>query len=394
MTVRLPIQRLRLQDVDRDTEVLLGILRLAVLPLLLGGSLLPHGGSDRLAFLAVFAGFALYALSVLGLVLLNRVDGRLGLATTAIDILAVAALSFLSGGATSEARRAFSLIPILVAFRLTPWLTAASGAGAALAYCVQALGHRSSGQPRAYGTIALVTSYVIWVGFAAALLSTLLQRRAGQVRLLADARRALLVEVQEAEERERRALAEALHDSSIQNLLSVRHALAEAGAGSVRSDALGRADEVLVQTIDELRNVLFELHPYLLDEVGLAAALRAAAERFAAAGGFRIEVDAVPSVRRRHDRLLYSAARELLTNAARHARASTVGVQLREENGSMVLRIVDDGCGFSATLLSRRLEEGHVGLASQRERIERAGGTLTVETAFERGTAIEVRVPA
>lgn len=100
-------------------------------------------------------------------------------------------------------RRAFFLIPIVVAFRLTPWLTAAAGVGGALAYTLQALEH-SATRPHAGASIGMFIAYLLWIAGAAALLSALLERRTARIRELADTRQLLLVEVQEASERERR----------------------------------------------------------------------------------------------------------------------------------------------------------------------------------------------
>ena len=95
-----------------------------------------------------------------------------------------------------------------------------------------------------------------------------------------------------------------------------------------------------------------------------------------------------------HDGLLFAAARELLANASQHAAARHVLVRLAEQNGSVVLEVRDDGRGFDVAELPERLAEGHIGLPSQRERIESQGGGMSIRTAPGSGTSVEVHVPA
>lgn len=384
-------RRLTIRPTSPETESLLGLLRLSVVPLLVLWAALGPGGIHHWPFFVVFALFAVYSACLLAYVRRHTLDGRAVLLTTAIDIVALAAMAFLSGGAFSEARRAFVLIPILVAFRLTPWLTAVAGVAAAFAYSFQAL-TATTERPHANATIVAVTTSLLWTTAAMTLLSSLLERRDARIRELADVRRRLLAEVQEAEERERRILAEQLHDYPIQALLSVRHDLEEI-AEQFPSPAVERADAAIVATVAALRNTIFDLHPYLLDEVGLAAAIRVASERTVAATNLRVTFDASPMPRHNCDHVLYSAARELLNNAAKHSGARSVQIALDEGDGFIRLRVTDDGHGFSPETLPQRLLDGHIGIASQRERVERAGGTFSLSSSPARGTTADIRIP-
>ena len=91
--------------------------------------------------------------------------------------------------------------------------------------------------------------------------------------------------------------------------------------------------------------------------------------------------------------LLYGAARELLANAAVHAHAGNVSVELFERNGSVELAVRDDGRGFDLGALPARIAEGHIGLQSQRERVESAGGRFDIHSSPGRGTEVEVGLP-
>lgn len=211
---------------------------------------------------------------------------------------------------------------------------------------------------------------------------------------LALARRRLMADALAAEERERQALADSLHDGAVQNLLSARHELEEA-AEVVEHPALGRADAALTNTISDLREAIFELHPFVLDEAGLDVAVRTVSERTARRGRFnlRCEVDRLTS--HPNGRLLLSAARQLLANAAEHSGARNVTVRLTTRGPRIVLEVEDDGSGFdAAAVLPARLAQGHIGLASQRERVESAGGVFEIESAPGRGTRVVVTLPA
>jgi signal transduction histidine kinase len=210
------------------------------------------------------------------------------------------------------------------------------------------------------------------------------QRAVERTRLLADALG--------AEERERRALAEALHDHALQNLFSARHELEEA-AETIAHPALDRADAAVAETIRQLRDAVFELHPYVLEEAGLKAALRSIAQQAASRASLAIQLDLRYEHRHPRERLMFSVGRELLSNVVRHADASKVSVRLVERAHELELTVEDDGCGFPPERLTERLADGHVGLASQRFRLETAGGSMVIAAAPGRGTRVEVRLP-
>jgi two-component system NarL family sensor kinase len=330
---------------------------------------------------------------MLAWVYLRPVGPRLALAATGVDIAAISALAVLSGGAFSHARLAFFLVPVAAAFRFRPAITAAAVVVTTSAYVIQALAHPAASRPEAGRFIAVQAGFLAWIGVACVLLSLLLARRTAQVARLAESRSHLLADALEAEQRERKALAEALHDQAIQNLLSARHELQEAGE-AVSHPSLGRADDALSDSVAQLRDAVFELHPYVLDEAGLEAAVRAVARRAAARGGFELQLDLQYPQRHRRDQLLFSAARELLANVVEHAQASRVSVRLVDLGGEVLLVVEDNGAGLPSEGLSERLASGHIGLASQRVRVEAAGGTMDVASALGEGTRVEIRLPA
>ena len=93
------------------------------------------------------------------------------------------------------------------------------------------------------------------------------------------------------------------------------------------------------------------------------------------------------------DELILSIARELLVNVAKHARARRVRVAVRGVQGGVELEVADDGTGIPADRLRSAVAEGHIGLASSAERVEAAGGRLTLSGGPGEGTIATARLP-
>ena len=376
-----------------EAERVVAWLRLPAIALLALGQGLTHPNPQDTAFLVALAAFSAWSAGVLAWVYLRPVGPRLPLISTGVDIAAISLLAALSGGAFSHARLGFFIVPVTVAFRFRPAITALATVVATGAYVLQAVAHPAAGEPEAARFILTQAGFLLWVGLACVLLSDQLARRTEAVVQLAENRTRLLTDALSAEQRERKALAEALHDHAIQNLLSARHEIQEAGEASAHP-ALARADAALADTIGGLRSAVFELHPYVLDEAGLEAALRSIAQQAAGRGGLELELDLRYADHTSQDQLLFSAARELLANVVRHSEARRVAVRLAEADGELVLVVEDDGRGFPPDRLSERLADGHVGLASQRVRVEAAGGTMDIASRPREGTRVEIRLPA
>jgi two-component system NarL family sensor kinase len=205
------------------------------------------------------------------------VSPRLVRAEPVIDLILLVGLTYASGGAVSQLRKAFFVLPLAAAFRLRPAHTAGWALAAVASYLALALPHPASGADESLGVLITHGMYLAWVGAAATLLSAVLARRAARITALADERGELVAQALAAEERERRRLAEVLHDEAVQNLLLARQELAEARRGDPA--ALDRAHDAVSATVEQLRGEISELHPHLLDHAGLAAALGAVAEQ-------------------------------------------------------------------------------------------------------------------
>jgi len=200
-------------------------------------------------------------------------------------------------------------------------------------------------------------------------------------------------------ERERGRWARELHDESLQSLAGLRVLLSAAR----RSDP-DELDDLLVQGIEqvdgaiaEMRRLIADLRPSTLDQLGLGAALDALGERTASGSPIEVQVNVNLDFEagRRETRLLgevedtaYRLVQEALNNAVHHGEATHVAVEVSEEDGSLRVRVSDDGRGFDPNAQS----EGF-GLIGMRERTELAGGNLELQSTPAGGTTIVAVIP-
>jgi two-component system NarL family sensor kinase len=199
-------------------------------------------------------------------------------------------------------------------------------------------------------------------------------------------RQQFVAQVMEAEDRARRRIAQLIHDDALQSLLAANQDLMEAAPGR---EQVMRAHEVVSGTIAQLREAMLALHPVTLERGGLEQALVAVArqaERQCAGLSVSVEID--PAALGLNDELVLAILRELLSNVARHSRATTATVEVRSADGSVELVVADDGEGMDPERRREALSEGHIGLASVTQRIEANGGELRLESAPESGTRV------
>jgi two-component system NarL family sensor kinase len=374
-------------------EVVIGWLRIVAVGLFIWAEHLPPGHDHQTGFYVVAAGYGAWSLLLLAMSSRRAPTCTEGLIEAGVDAVAITLLSSTSGGPYSLVRLGYFFVPVTVAFRYRWTWTLAATAVVVAAYISEAAADIGPDHKVA-GFVAFHALMLTWVGVACAGLSAAVARRSNAIEELAIDREQLLAESLAAETRERRALAERLHDGAIQSLLAIRHDLEETALDLPDDPGLRRADDALLAVVRELRSTTFELHPHVLDEAGLDAAVRQVAETAARRAGLEVtlELDQLPA-RADLDRLMFSVARELLINVTKHAGARHVAVTLHDIDGARVLTVRDDGKGFDTSVLAKRLAQGHIGLASQRVRVESAGGTLDVEPGPEGGTVATARVP-
>ncbi|MFY1621556.1 sensor histidine kinase, partial [Micromonospora sp. WMMD736] len=344
-------------------------------------------------YVAVLGGYAVAAVLWLVLVLRGPVPSWASWVSTAADVLVISVLCVVSGGATAALLPVFFLLPLAVAFKGRPVVTAVLSVSAALGYLVVWIVYSKRddtvGLPN---WVYLHVGFLLWLAVATTALSFVLARRAARVTALLDLRRTLLAESMHAGERRNREVAELLHDGPLQTLLAARLDLDEARE-RVSDPALDAVDAALRQSTAGLRSTLGALHPHLLAQLGLAPALGELVRRYETRGDFRIEADIDDVGRSDSQALLYRAAAELLENVAQHAHASVVQVGLRRVGDRVVLSVADDGRGFEPAIVERCVAHGHIGLASLLVGVEVAGGSMDVQSAVGSGTRATVTSP-
>jgi two-component system NarL family sensor kinase len=173
-------------------------------------------------------------------------------------------------------------------------------------------------------------------------------------------------------------------------LLAAHQDLLEADSGG---ESVERARSTLGEIIDRIREAVAALHPVTHQRGDLQTALNAIAREQATRGGFRYTVRVESEASGLADELILSAARELLTNVAKHARASRCSVVV-DRSGEMVnLEVADDGVGIPSDRERSALRDGHVGLASTIQRMKAIGGEGEVSSTAGRGTIVRASIP-
>ncbi|MBB3037013.1 two-component system NarL family sensor kinase [Hoyosella altamirensis] len=316
-----------------------------------------------------------------------------GWSSTVFDLLALLTLCAASGGATSLLLPVFFLLPVAVAFLYRPGLTATLGVGVAVGYlAVWLLFVVRDDDVDLHIEVYLYFGFLLWLAAATTGLSFVLVRRSATVAALLETREQLVTQSMGTEERERQRLAEALHDGPLQNILAARMDLEEA-LEKHADPSVAAAESTLRETAAQLRSTVTSLHPQVLAQLGLTPALRELAEQYARRGGYELRMRLTDVSRPGCESLLYRVARESLANINKHAHASNVEVELSATAEEITLTITDDGVGFDPTILSHRVAEGHIGIASQYLRVESWGGSFDVVSSPGTGTRVVVRIP-
>lgn len=370
----------------------LAVLRALLLPIVFAGDrLVAHPTVGTSQFDAVFRVGCVYA--VLALIESWRRGGPRVPAGLFLlgDLLLVGALTFESGGAFSQLRAAFLGVPLAAGVMLSPRRTAMLVLATGAVYLIVAVTHPATPGTNPLHVTLAQGLYVLWFGSAAILSSGLLAIRQQRTLALAEARRRLVAQAVEAEERARKRLSDDLHDHAIQNVLTAKQDIADARAGD--HDAFGRAETALHLALSQLRSTVRELHPYLLDHLDLSSALETISEDAATRGGYEVQLTVDPAAIGPHDQLVVSLVRELLANVTKHASATHVIASIRRAMDSVSVEVCDDGCGFTAEHQLDALRAGHIGIASCRERVESTGGRFAIDSLPGAGTQIRCTIP-
>lgn len=212
----------------------------------------------------------------------------------------------------------------------------------------------------------------------------------------------LFARVIAAQEEERKRVARELHDETGQSLSAVIMGLGAAVEALPRDvekagEILEDVREVAVQTLEGVRQIILGLRPALLDDLGLAPALRRVAEDLTRRSPVHIEVIAEgvdgrlpPEV----ETVLFRILQEGMNNAARHSRARRAVLRLSRSESEVRAVLEDDGIGFDPAEAAAHLDSGcGLGLVGMRERALLLGGTVIIDSKPGHGTRVNVRLP-
>jgi PAS domain S-box-containing protein len=210
-------------------------------------------------------------------------------------------------------------------------------------------------------------------------------------------RRDLAQRLESAEEEERRRIAADIHDDPIQVMTAVDLRLSMLAEQEIPIDpaALDEIRETVRHSIERLRSLVFELRPAALDRDGLVAALSQSLAHAGTQTEWTYEVadelvsEPGPELRA----TLYRITQEAISNARKHARASSIRVTASTDGNGVSIRVSDDGSGFDVGSLDRP-EPGHLGLVTMMERAELMGGWCRVSSEPGEGTTVGCWLPS
>jgi two-component system sensor histidine kinase UhpB len=203
-------------------------------------------------------------------------------------------------------------------------------------------------------------------------------------------------------EEERRRIGRELHDETSQTLAATLVRLDLCDQAVQDRDVLGAHSHIvdckalIAHTMDEIKLLVYDLRPVMLDDFGLVPTLRWYIKTHIQGAGPEIVTDFDDARSRLPgdvETALYRVTQEALANAVRHSSATKVHVRLVTQPGFVSLAVIDNGLGFDAAEALHGEEHAGVGLLSIKERVELVGGTVNIESAVGRGTRLYVVIP-
>jgi PAS domain S-box-containing protein len=205
-----------------------------------------------------------------------------------------------------------------------------------------------------------------------------------------------------ARDEERRNTARELHETAGQSLAALKMTLGNLREGLPKRrsgpPALWQACADLVdEAAREVRTVSYLMHPPMLDEAGLASAIRWYAKGFSERSKIETEVQIPADFGRQAqetEMTLFRIVQEALTNIHRYSGSRVAKIRLSQEGGHVQVEVEDHGCGLSRPIgFNGRQDEVGVGIAGMRERVHQLNGTFEIESAPGRGTIIRANLP-
>jgi signal transduction histidine kinase len=201
-----------------------------------------------------------------------------------------------------------------------------------------------------------------------------------------------------AHETERRRIAAELHDSLGQSLAMIKN---RAVFGSSAATDLTAAKEQFeqistqsAQAISEVREIAYNLRPYLIDRLGLTRAIKSMLNKLAEVGAVQVssEIDDIDGLYPSESEMsIFRILQESLNNILKHSEASDVTISIKRSAQNVIIKIADNGQGFDASSVNSGETRGF-GLLGMSERIKRLGGTQTIDSQPGKGTTVKINL--
>ncbi|MBS1796635.1 MAG: hypothetical protein JSS81_22570 [Acidobacteria bacterium] len=228
---------------------------------------------------------------------------------------------------------------------------------------------------------------------AAAVVAYLVYRyRIRQLERISEAHETFSRQLIESQERERKRIAQELHDGLGQNLLIIKNRAQLGLAVKDKDEQFGEIRESVTDALAEVRAIAYNLRPLHIDRLGLTSTIEEMIEEIEEVSGIAITYDVAPIddfFSKENEINFYRIVQECLNNIVKHSRAQRASVSIFRETRKLVLNIRDDGAGFDAVRVNEKRGLGLNGIA---ERAKILGGTYAIESEPGKGTTVAVEI--
>ncbi len=205
--------------------------------------------------------------------------------------------------------------------------------------------------------------------------------------------------LQEQIEEERNRIASELHDSIGQGLLLIKlriQSIEQKINSAINNDEITKLDNILEDTIKELKTIIYNLRPKILDELGLGAAVTSLVHLVSEQSGINGSLN-VHNLNGRLDKRLelftFRLAQETLNNIIKHSSATEFNLIIQDNGQNLRFAISDNGQGFELNTVFHEKEFGGYGLLNMRERVESFGGEFKIDSTPREGTVVMANIP-
>jgi len=224
------------------------------------------------------------------------------------------------------------------------------------------------------------------------ILALIYRSRVAHLHKLADAQKEFSRKLIESQETERKRIASALHDSHGQNLLVISNELQRfQSTNSITEKDLDPLLETVKESIDEIRDISYNLHPHQLDRLGLKKAIESMIQRLDQTTEiqFSSQIDEIDEVFQKELTInIFRIIQEALNNIVKHAGAQIATISIKKNRKKIYISVSDDGKGFDL----KNTQNG-LGLINMEERVKLLGGKFTIKSHTGKGTSIDIILP-